>query len=345
VDEIDICLKNHPCREARAYLSEDDFQARFSPLHKLYYLLARPVIPLGVRHWLQRTYANRIQCRAQFICDDLVETLKSDEAAWNGFVGSLYPKPYETAVLITHDVETQKGYDFIPKVIELERAYGFRGSWNLVARKYTLRREITELIETTGNEIGVHGFNHDGTDYYSERRFLERAVHVNEALSKLGAVGFRSPQMHRNLRWLQHLDILYDASCFDYDPYQPFPGGPGSIWPFMAGKFVELPYTLPQDHVLFYLLGEKDISVWKKKAAWVAANHGMILTLTHPDYLMERDHLRLYEELLAYLKEIPNVWHCLPREMAGWYTQLPERGERNQPKSYPVIDETARMVG
>jgi hypothetical protein len=93
----------------------------------------------------------------------------------------------------------------------------------------------------------------------------------------------------------------------------------------MAGKFVELPYTIPQDHVVFYLLRKKDISIWKEKAKWVAANHGMILTLTHPDYLMEGEHLRRYEEWLAYLKEIPHAWHCLPREMANWYKNLSER--------------------
>lgn len=343
MDGIDIYLKNHPCLDSRAYLSEGEFELSFSPLHKLYYLAARPLVPLRARQWLQRRYAGRIACRAQFICDDLVELLKSDEAGWHDFITTVYPQPYQTAVVITHDVETQKGYDFIPKVIELERAYGFRSSWNLVARKYTLRREITDLIRATGNEVGVHGYNHDGTDYYSERRFLERAAYVNRALKSLGAVGFRSPQMHRNLKWLQHLDILYDASCFDYDPYQPFPGGTGCIWPFMAGRFVELPYTLPQDHVLFYLLGEKSIAIWKEKARWVAANHGMILTLTHPDYLMERDHLRLYEELLAYLKEIPRAWHCLPREMAHWYASALDRDQPKRPRSR-LMDEDAALI-
>ena len=42
----------------------------------------------------------------------------------------------------------------------------------------------------------------------------------------------------------------------------------------------------------------------------------MILALTHPDYLIEKDHLRLYEELLAYLAEQKMVWHCLPKEIA-----------------------------
>jgi shikimate 5-dehydrogenase len=37
------------------------------------------------------------------------------------------------------------------------------------------------------------------------------------ALRKYHAVGFRSPQVHRDLARLQGLDILYDASCFDYD--------------------------------------------------------------------------------------------------------------------------------
>jgi peptidoglycan/xylan/chitin deacetylase (PgdA/CDA1 family) len=334
--DIDIYLKNQPSSAVRRYLSEDEMQISFSPLQKFYYRVARPLTPLPVRQWLQRKYVRGITCKAQFIFTDLVELMKNDEAAWHRFTSSLYPGEYATSIVLTHDVETQRGYDFIPKVIELERAYGFRGSWNVVAHKYKLHAEITDFIRATGNEIGIHGYNHDGTDYFSEGRFLQRAEYVNEALRRFGAVGFRSPQVHRNLMWLQHLNILYDSSCFDYDPYQPFPGGTGSIWPFMAGKFVELPYTIPQDHVLFYLLKKKDISIWKEKAAWVVANHGMILSLTHPDYLMEGDHLRRYEEWLGYLKEIPQAWHCLPREMANWYMNLARQHEPDRSESYTV---------
>jgi hypothetical protein len=150
-------------------------------------------------------------------------------------------------------------------------------------------------------------------------------LHINRALKRYGAVGFRSPQVHRNLEWLQRLDIAYDASCFDYDPYQPFPGGTGSIWPFVAGRFIELPYTLPQDHVLFYMLQQKNISIWKEKTKWLAGNHGMVLTLTHPDYLMEKDNLQHYEELLSFLRDLRDAWHCLPREMAAWYCRISER--------------------
>jgi hypothetical protein len=46
-------------------------------------------------------------------------------------------------------------------------------------------------------------------------RFFSKTMFA--ALRKYHAVGFRSPQVHRDLARLQGLDILYDASCFDYD--------------------------------------------------------------------------------------------------------------------------------
>ena len=76
MDAIEIYLKNHPCAESRAYLSEDELEISFSPLHKLYYGLARPFIPLGMRHWLQRRYASGIKQPTNFICGDLVDLLK-----------------------------------------------------------------------------------------------------------------------------------------------------------------------------------------------------------------------------------------------------------------------------
>lgn len=324
VSSLPIYLKGYTSSPLRAYLSENEFESKFSALNKFYYRFGRPILPLLVRHWLQSRYAQRVHCHDEFIWPELVELLIRDEVSWEQFVNGLYPDEYRTAIILTHDVESQRGLDFIPKVIELETQYGFRGSWNLVAQKYELHQQIIDLIVSSGNEIGIHGYNHDGTLYYSKTRFSERAAHINRALEKYSAVGFRSPQVHRNLAWLQELNIQYDASCFDYDPYQPFPGGTGAIWPFVAGRFVELPYTIPQDHVLFYMRGEKDIRIWKRKARWVAENRGMILTLTHPDYLAEKNHLRLYEEFLAYLKEIPKAWHCLPKEMADWYRRLPD---------------------
>jgi hypothetical protein len=150
---------------------------------------------------------------------------------------------------------------------------------------------------------------------------MRRALGINAALEKYQSVGFRSPMVHRNLEWLQLLNIQYDASCFDVDPFQAMPGGVGSIWPFVAGKFVELPYTLPQDHTLLVALGQTDARIWEKKRDFLVRYHGIVLMLTHPDYLTTDRYLDLYRGFLATTSEIAGCWHALPKQVTSWWKQ------------------------
>ena len=313
---INLSISNNEINE---YLLELNNKLSFSFKGKLYYNFLRPIMPLFLRHYIQEFYNSKINYHKNFIWDEFVNFLQHDKEKWRNFIRELYPENADCAIVITHDVETQKGFDFIPEVVALEEKYGYKSSWNIVPYKYNITDDIIDEIRKNGNEIGIHGYNHDGKLYYSKKIFDKRVPYINDAIKKYNAVGFRSPMVHRNLEWLQQLNIQYDASCFDYDPFQPFPGGTSSIWPFIAGKFVELPYTLPQDHTLFYILKVKDISIWKNKIDWLVKNHGMILALTHPDYLMEKDNIRYYEELLAYLSEIKNTWQCLPRDIALYW--------------------------
>ena len=39
------------------------------------------------------------------------------------------------------------------------------------------------------------------------------------------------PSMHHNLEWIKDLDIEYDASTFDTDPFEPQADGVGTIFP------------------------------------------------------------------------------------------------------------------
>jgi peptidoglycan/xylan/chitin deacetylase (PgdA/CDA1 family) len=309
---------------AENYLLEKNHNLNFSFEKRFYYSALRPLLPIKVRQILQNKYNASVSLRENFICDELLNYLK-EKPGFTDLLKNLYPENYSSAVVLTHDVEEQEGFDYIPKVIELEKKYNFKSSWNIVPYKYKIDSGIIKLIQEAGHETGIHGYNHDGKLYYSEKVFNERAKYINDAIKKYDAVGFRSPQVHRNLEWLQKLDIEYDASCFDYDPYQPFPGGTGSIWPFIAGKFVELPYTLPQDHTMFYVLRVKDINIWINKINWLVKNHGMILLITHPDYLIDKEHFKKYEELLIYLKNLNGLWQCLPREMTAWWKVKIER--------------------
>jgi len=329
-----------PDGEIKNRLTEHGFDNKFSFKHKFYYSAVRPFIPINIRQLVQERVNKKIAYHTDFIWEEFVEAvvksqrsslvsssriedceLRTKDLRFN--ISEFFYNDYkECAIVLTHDVEEQHGFDFIPKVIELEEKYGFRSSWNIVPYKYNIDDGVINLIKQAGHEVGIHGYNHDGKLYYSEKIFNERVPFINDSIKRYGAVGFRSPQVHRNLVWLQKLNIDYDASCFDYDPFQPFPGGTGSIWPFIAGKFVELPYTLPQDHTLFYVLKQKDISIWKNKADWIVNNKGVVLALTHPDYLIEKSHLRMYEEFLEYLKSFNNAWFCLPRDLATWWRKL-----------------------
>ena len=302
----------------KKFLLENNNSSAFPLKQKLYYSFIRPILPVKLRRKLQKEYNAEIILRENFIYDDLVNILKKQKA-FQQLKENLYPGNQNSALILTHDVEELNGFRHIPKIIELEQSLGFKSSWNIVPYKYPIDQGIINVIKENNHEIGIHGYNHDGKLYYSERIFNERAPFINKAIKKYGAVGFRSPQVHRNLMWLQKLDISYDASSFDYDPYQPFPGGTGSIWPFIVGKFVELPYTLPQDHTLFYVLQKKDLSIWKNKTEWLIENKGTILCLTHPDYLIDDRQFNVYKDFLQYIKSLSNIWHCLPKEMTEWW--------------------------
>ena len=148
------------------------------------------------------------------------------------------------------------------------------------------------------------------------------------------SVGFRSASMLHNLEWIGDLNIEYDASTFDTDPFEPQSDGMKTIFPFWVkgnGKrrgYVELPYTLPQDFTLFVLMQEKTIDVWNRKLDWIAEVGGMALLNIHPDYinfnnnriLSEEYTIDKYVEFLNYVKSKykGKYWHALPKQVAAY---------------------------
>ena len=117
----------------------------------------------------------------------------------------------------------------VARIADIEEKLGFRSSWNLVPYKYKIDMGLVKDLQSRGFEIGIHGYNHDGRLYSSKNTFEKRASEINEALEKYSAVGFRSPMVHRNLDWLQSLNIEYDSSCFDNVRYRRRQSRPGDI--------------------------------------------------------------------------------------------------------------------
>ena len=237
---------------------------------------------------------------------------------------AFWPEGRRFALVLTHDVDSQEGHDFVLDLAVLEEQYGFRSSFNFVPERYHLDRNLLIELQKRGFEIGVHGLQHDGRLYSSYRTFEKRVFRINRYLNEWGSVGFRSPLTHRQPEWMQGLNIIYDASFFDTDPYETMAGGTMSIWPFFIGHFVELPYTLAQDHTLMISLRETSPRLWLDKLEFIAQHSGMALLATHPDYLRDSSRLAVYEQFLEVLAKRSDYWHALPVQVARWWRDRAE---------------------
>jgi glycosyltransferase involved in cell wall biosynthesis len=263
-----------------------------------------------------------------------------------------WPEGKKFAVVLTHDVESKAGLHKCPSLMQLELDLGFRSSFNFIPEgNYGVPSELREELTATGFEVGIHDLKHDGHLFASHREFKRRAVRINDYAREWGASGFRSGFMMRNLDWLHDLDVQYDASTFDTDPFEPQPDGGHTIFPFWVPRpndgfvnhqrstinsssrgYVELPYTLPQDFTLFSLLRETTVDIWLRKLDWIAQNGGMVLVDAHPDYMAFSGtpsrkggeyRVELYKQLLEHVrsKYSGEYWQALPREVAAFVFQ------------------------
>ena len=295
---------------------------------RLYYLL-KPLIPRSAQISLRRAVIKRQRAKYNSEWPILPSSAKLP-TNWLG-----WPENKRFAVVLTHDVETAIGQDRCKSLQNIEQERGFVSSYNFVPERYPDRPELRSFLTNKGYEVGVHGLNHDGKLYASLQEFKQRAKHINAYLKQWNARGFRSPAMHHNLNWLRSLEIEYDASTFDTDPFEPQPDGVGTIFPFLvppdAGHpgYVELPYTLAQDFTLFVLMEERTIDIWKNKVDWIVEKGGMVLVNTHPDYMafddnsanLEEYPVHYYADLLNYIREKyeGQYWHALPRDVADFW--------------------------
>jgi hypothetical protein len=294
-------------------------------LISIYYTL-KPLIPRSLQLAVRKSDIRRKRERFHHVWP-IDESAGKTPKHWRG-----WPDGKKFALVLTHDVDTARGQENCAELMKLEMRYQFRSSFNFVPRRYRDSPELRKSLLWNGFEVGVHGLHHDGNYFRSRKTFKRRAIQINQYLKDWGAVGFRSPSMFSNLEWIHDLDVEYDSSTFDTDPFEPQPDGVKTIFPFWVqgnsgGRgYVELPYTMPQDFTLFVLMKENDIGTWKRKLDWIARKGGMVVMNTHPDYMdfngdrpgIESYPAERYEALLDYVRtKYPGrYWHALPKEMA-----------------------------
>jgi len=237
-----------------------------------------------------------------------------------------WPEGSKAAVTLTHDVESADGLAQASKTAGWEEQHGFRSSFNILSDSYPIDMEQVVYLANRGHEIGSHAIHHDRSLFASRDSFEGQLPLLREAAKRLGAVGFRSPATHRVVEWLAELPFSYDCTMPHSDPYEPIPGGTATAWPFFHGNVVELPYTAPQDHTLFNLLGHRDCSLWRQQLDRIVSCNGLFQLITHPDreYLGRSVIGAAYRELLEAIAHRNDVWVALPRDIADWWQRRME---------------------
>src|ERR1017187_4558936 len=196
------------------------------PANRLYYHL-KPYLPWRLRMALRRIMARRKRKAFQDVWP-INEAAGRPPAGWPG-----WPEGKQFAFVLTHDVEGSAGLAKCRQLMQLEKELGFHSSFNFIPEgDYAVSRELREEMSQNGFEIGVHDLHHDGKLFQTRQDFSKNAREINRYLKEWGAAGFRSGFMLRELNWLQDLNIQYDASTFDTDPFEPQPDGTGTIFPF-----------------------------------------------------------------------------------------------------------------
>ncbi len=321
---------------------------------------------MAVRRWLA--------LRQRPLCEAVWPAKPGTETAPAGWPG--WPDGKQFAVVLTHDVEGRLGLGRCRQLMELERQLGFRSSFNFIPEgSYSVPDDLRDQLHRNGFEVAVHDLRHDGRLYNSRRDFSVNAGRINRYLKEWDAVGFRSGFMHHNLDWLHDLNIQYDASTFDTDPFEPQPDGVDTIFPFWVPRlaasqarqarrtsaagvpaqdplaaqagYVELPYTLPQDSTLFLVLRETSPDIWLRKLDWVAAHGGMVLVNVHPDFISfdprparnRETSPAPYRALLEHLRRRWQgaFWHALPREVARFVAEFQPRNPRLRGKRVAMV--------
>jgi hypothetical protein len=294
----------------------------------LYYAI-KPMLPRSLQIALRR---KQISCTCRGVRD-----VWPIDALSGGRPGGCqgWPSGRKFAFVLTHDVENDRGVRRCLRLAQAEKELGFVSSFNFVPERYPLSPQIRDELTSSGFEVGVHDLRHDGRLFSSEKAFLKRVQTINQYLESWGAVGFRAGAMYHNLDWMHNMRIEYDSSTFDTDPFEPQPDGVHTVYPMWIanrsgdGGYVELPYTLPQDMTLFVLLQHADTHLWKDKLEWIANKGGMVLFVSHPDYMnwpgekkkIDEYPFELYREFLDHIKAKykGQYWNALPRDVARYW--------------------------
>lgn len=308
-----------------------------STLVRLYYFL-RPFLSFGMRSYLKRLHLRGrdelpfprwpVDCSVDNLLERLL--LLSVRSSERGRIPVIWfwPEGASSCAIMTHDVEAQAGHAFCSGLMDIDDSFGIKSSFQIVPEgRYDVSERFLNSFGARGFEVVVHDLNHDGHLYRDREEFLRRAARINCYREQYGAEGFRAAILYRKQVWFDAFKFSYDMSVPNVAQLDPQQGGCCTVMPFFIGNILELPVTTTQDYMLFHVLNDYSVSLWKRQIDLIMEKSGLMNFIVHPDYIMKTRERAVYEELLAHLvdlREKRNVWITTPGEVNRWWRQRAE---------------------
>jgi peptidoglycan/xylan/chitin deacetylase (PgdA/CDA1 family) len=220
------------------------------------------------------------------------------------------------SLLVTHDVETERGLRRAPSLKEIENDLGVKSTWFVPSHDYPIDSTIAAKL-ANNSVIGSHDIKHDGQliQIRNRSKLVERLIASRDRLKEIFGQEircFRAPFLQFSSEILSALrDAGYSSDfslpCWEMI-YPPTMSGFGieCVQAFEMEAIVETPLTMVQDHQLLNVMGmnvDESIKLWLEQARLVRSFEGDLVLLIHPDYSFSRE-LEAYRKLLISLIEL-----------------------------------------
>jgi hypothetical protein len=297
------------------------------------YYVVRPLMHISLRRHVQRAHSSGwrdisfprwpVDTTVENLCEQLLLlSMKAKGVDRAPFVW-FWPDGAGSCVAMSHDVETEKGRDFCTELMDIDDSFGIKASLQLVPEGcYEVSAEFVQEIRDRGFEVNIQDLNHDGHLFRNRKEFLGRAQKINGYGKAYGAKGFRAAVLYRNLDWYDALEFSFDMSVPNVAHLDPQRGGCCTVTPYFIGEILEIPLTATQDYMLFHLLNDYSLDLWKAQASLILKKNGLMSFIVHPDYVIEEKARGVYRDLLSFLRRVgqeKRIWFAVAGEINDWW--------------------------
>ncbi|KPF70856.1 hypothetical protein IP69_08820 [Bosea sp. AAP35] len=214
----------------------------------------------------------------------------------------------------------------IPKILELLRADGLKGTFFTPGWTVDNHPDKVEAIVRDGHELGHHGYVHYWPDPAQEGQMLDEVDRGLEAMQRrfgVKPVGYRPPgseSTHYLLELLTQRGFLYN-SCFkdDIHPYRHVlrDGSPGLIelpehpslddWSYGTSHLRFPRPIFGTDHVL---------GIWQDEFRVIREWGGVYVLVMHPQVTGRPMRMEILRRFIAFTRQFDDVWYATGQEIA-----------------------------